>query len=66
MVDKKNLNRVKGILRAKQGAELPKYTVKQEDTLSQIVLNYNKLNNTNFNWKDIAAWNIKFCKSTAK
>lgn len=57
MVDKKNLNRVKGILRAKQGAELPKYTVKQGDTLSQIVLNYNKLNNTNFNWQDIAAWN---------
>lgn len=25
MVDKKNLNRVKGILRAKQGAEVPKY-----------------------------------------
>ena len=57
MVDKKNLNRIKGILRAKQGAELPKYTVKQGDTLSQIVLNYNKLNNTNFNWQDIAAWN---------
>ena len=57
MVDKKNLNRVKGILRAKQGAELPKYTVKQGDTLSQIVLDYNKLNKTNFNWQDIAAWN---------
>lgn len=57
MVDRNNLNRIKGILRAKQGAELPKYTVKQGDTLSQIVLNYNKLNNTNFNWRDIAAWN---------
>jgi hypothetical protein len=25
MVDKKNLNRIKGILSAKQGAEIPKY-----------------------------------------
>ena len=48
MVDKKKLNRVKRVLSAGNGAELPKYTVKPGDTLSQIVLNYNKANNTNF------------------
>jgi LysM repeat protein len=50
MVDKKNLNRIKRVLSAGNGAELPKYTVKPGDTLSQIVLNYNKTNNTNFTW----------------
>ena len=66
MVDKKNLNRVKGILSARQGAEIPKfqnpagpitYTVKSGDTLSQIVAAYNKQNNTTLKWQDVAAWN---------
>ena len=57
MVDKKKLNRVKRVLSAGNGAELPKYTVKPGDTLSQIVLNYNKTNNTNFTWQDVATWN---------
>ena len=57
MVDKKKLNRVKRVLSAGNGAELPKYTVKPGDTLSQIVLNYNKANNTNFTWQDVATWN---------
>ena len=57
MVDKKNLNRVKWVLSAKGGTEFPKYTVKPGDTLSQIILNYNKTNKTNFSLQDIASWN---------
>lgn len=66
MVDKKNLNRIKGILSAHQGAEIPKfqnpagpiiYKVKSGDTLSQIVAAYNKQNNTTLKWQDVAAWN---------
>jgi LysM repeat protein len=57
MVDKKKLNRVKRVLSAGNGAELPKYTVKPGDTLSQIILNYNKTNKTNFSLQDVASWN---------
>lgn len=57
MVDKKKLNRVKRVLSAGNGAELPKYTVKPGDTLSQIILNYNKTNNTSFSLQDVASWN---------
>lgn len=57
MVDKKKLNRVKRVLSAGNGAELPKYTVRDKDTLSQIVLDYNKLHKTNFTWQDVASWN---------
>lgn len=57
MVDKKKLNRVKRVLSAGNGAELPKYIVKPGDTLSQIVLAYNKINNTNFSLQDVATWN---------
>lgn len=57
MVDKKKLNRVKRVLSAGNGAELPKYIVKPGDTLSQIVLAYNKINNTNFSLQDIATCN---------
>ena len=64
MIDKTNLNRVKGILSAKQGAEVPKFTqggttykVNAGDTLSQIVANYNSTNKTNLKWQDVATWN---------
>ena len=57
MVDKKHLNRIRGVLSAKNGAELPKYTVQPGDTLNRIVLNYNKTNNTNLSWQDVAVWN---------
>ena len=65
MIDVKNLNRVKGILSAKQGAEIPKYitggpftyTVRAGDTLSQIVASYNSQNDTKLKWKDVASWN---------
>ena len=66
MVDKKNLNRVKGILSARQGAEIPKfqnpagsltYTVRSGDTLEKIVAAYNKQHNTTFKWQDVASWN---------
>ena len=57
MVDKKKLNRVKRVLSAGNGAEFPKYTVKPGDTLSQIILNYNKTNKTNFSLQDVASWN---------
>ena len=64
MVDRNNLNRIKGILSAKQGAEVPKFTqggttykVNAGDTLSQIVANYNSTNKTNLKWQDVATWN---------
>lgn len=66
MVDKKNLNRIKGILSARQGAEIPKfqnpagpltYKVRTGDTLAKIVAAYNKQNNTTFKWEDVASWN---------
>ena len=64
MVDRNNLNRIKGILSARQGAEVPKFTqggttykVNAGDTLSQIVANYNSTNKTNLKWQDVAAWN---------
>lgn len=64
MVDRNNLNRIKGILSARQGAEVPKFTqggttykVNAGDTLAQIVANYNNTNKTNLKWQDVAAWN---------
>ena len=61
-----NIKRVKGILSARQGAEVPKfqnpagpltYTVRSGDSLSQIVAAWNKQYKTNFKWQDVAAWN---------
>ena len=43
--------------RQKWSNHLIQNRIKTPSTLSQIVFNYNKLNNTNFNWQDIAAWN---------
>ena len=65
MVDIKNLNRIKGILSAKQGAEIPKFnpggplihTVGSGETLSQIVDMYNRTNNLNLKLWDVASWN---------
>ena len=57
MVDKNNLNRIKGILRASNGAEIPNYIVKPGDTLNRIIIEYNKTNNTNLSIPDVASWN---------
>ena len=54
-MDVDKLNRIKRVLKAQGGAKTP-YVVKSGDTLGKIVAEYNRLNNTNLDYRDVAAW----------